>query len=558
MAKATLKDAYQLFHEGIIALEEIESNGILIDMQYVKDHQKIINDKLKTIEESILNSEVGIYWKKRYGDKTSVISNTQLCHILYDYLKLWPVGISRKEKQKTDKEWLSKVDHPICKQILEYKKWQKVESTYLRPLTVETDENNMVHPSFNLNLIDSYRSGCSNVNMQNQSIRVSSTAKIIRGCFIPPKGYRLIEIDQSQLEIRGACCVHHDSTLIKYVTENFDMHSKFARLVFIISEQMWDLLGKNYSKFQKMMRFAGKSGFSFSLQYGNFYAQIAMNLWRMIDDLNLQVSPDETLKQYLVKTMKGSSLERRVRMKYKSLPSDIDDEIKEKYEKDCAFIKNYTDIDCSKGIDVLSEMDRALVCYFHHIEDCERFYYEKEFPEFNQWKKDFYNQYMEDGFFYNLTGFKFSGVLSKNQVLNYPVQSISFHCLLWALTEIQKELKKRGLKTKIFTEIHDSIVLYVPVEEVDEVCELCIDYMTTKTRERFPWICVPLEAEIDICPVDYSWYYKTGKDKYDIFLKLLKTGCIEEAKEFNSKELKYDESIIDDIIEKELKYMEKG
>lgn len=926
---SNLKDAYDLFHQGILSLSEIENNGIHIDLEYVKKQRILIAEKLDKIESDIFNSDAGKLWKAKYGRLAKLNSGPQLSWLLFDELKLWATGMSRKMKPSVDKNWLSKINHPICTMLLEYKKWAKVDSTYLKPLLVETDETGLLHPSFSLNLVESMRSSAQNPNLQNQSIRVSEIAKIIRGCFIPPKGWRILEIDhcftgdtlvettrgqvslkeivenyndnsydvycydkenkkvaiskvtngmlvrknaevwkvtldngkiikgtpdhkfirrdgsdvllkdlksgdslmpfykneihktygtyykinmnngeriyehtlvydyyknfnikgsgliihhidsngmnnkienlelltrsehgflhitdswkkhndcadnykrqlkklpedeknkllnasklyweslsqdekkvihkkisdvrkekglakgeknpmfgkhhmettlekisikakqrlnkrtlenifarkpQSNnesgisgvsfseyknkwiskitikkkaiylgeyntkeeaiesrknaeqyyiqlekdgklddqynhkvvsiefcgyedvynitvdkyhtyalgagvivnncaLEVRGGCCVHHDSTLIKYIEDGFDMHSKFTRMIFSISEELWTTTDKNTPKIIKGLRYAGKNGFSFSLQYGNFYAQIAMDLWKKIDELSLCIPEKVPLRDHLKEQFFKSPLENKVIKIY-----DPRQENKEKFKKACDFIYNYTDIDCSNGYNSLTEYDKILVCFFHHIEECERIYYEDEFYEFNQWRKDFYAEYLEKGYFDNLTGFRFKGVFSKNQCLNFPVQSISFHFLLWALVEIQKEIKSQGLKSKIFAEIHDSMALCVPHEEVEIICDLFTEIMTKRTIEHFPWICVPLEVEVDIAPINLSWYYKVGKKKYDVFLELLKDNKIKEAMEYNKLELKYDSDIIESIIKEELKYMNK-
>jgi DNA polymerase I-like protein with 3'-5' exonuclease and polymerase domains len=136
------------------------------------------------------------------------------------------------------------------------------------------------------------------------------------------------------------------------------------------------------------------------------------------------------------------------------------------------------------------------------------------FPVYTQWKKDWHSAYTKKGWFKTKTGFICSGIMSRNDAINYPVQGSAFHCLLWSLTDLVLHgIKRAGMKALIVGQIHDSIVADVPDSEVDDFLRLVHHTTTTKLREAFRWINVPLDVEADVCPLGGSW---ADKESYKI------------------------------------------
>ena len=105
-----------------------------------------------------------------------------------------------------------------------------------------------------------------------------------------------------------------------------------------------------------------------------------------------------------------------------------------------------------------------------------------------------------------MTGFVCSGVMSKNDVYNYPVQGPAFHCLLWSLTRLQKELNERNMRSHIIGEIYDSIIGDVHKDEVEDYLVMAKRIMTEDIRKEWPWIIVPLVVEAEIG--EENWWEK--------------------------------------------------
>ena len=100
--------------------------------------------------------------------------------------------------------------------------------------------------------------------------------------------------------------------------------------------------------------------------------------------------------------------------------------------------------------------------------------------------------------------------MDKKQCVNYPIQGSAFHCLLWSLIQLQKEIKKRKMKTLIIGQIHDSILADVPTKELRTYCELAKEIMTERLLKHWKWIIVPMEVDCEVAPAGKSWFEKKG------------------------------------------------
>ena len=109
------------------------------------------------------------------------------------------------------------------------------------------------------------------------------------------------------------------------------------------------------------------------------------------------------------------------------------------------------------------------------------------------------------------TGFRCSGVMTKNHVTNYPVQGTAFHCLLWSFIQLDKILYSGGWKSRIIGQIHDAIVFDVCPPELEKLLELVRKVTTKDLRKHWEWINIPLSVDAELCPVNGSW---AEKEKY--------------------------------------------
>ena len=84
--KPVTDKAYKLFHQGVIALSQVESNGIRMDVDYLKQAIKRSDNQIKHITERMKKDKVFKAWKKKYGTKTNLDSGKQLGEILFEVM----------------------------------------------------------------------------------------------------------------------------------------------------------------------------------------------------------------------------------------------------------------------------------------------------------------------------------------------------------------------------------------------------------------------------------------------------------------------------------------
>lgn len=146
----------------------------------------------------------------------------------------------------------------------------------------------------------------------------------------------------------------------------------------------------------------------------------------------------------------------------------------------------------------------------HMYEVEERFW--NRFPVVKEWQERtiaFHEQY---GYVENLFGFRRRGALSRNEIVNSPIQGTGFQLLLWSLIQMNKIRRQERWNSALLGQIHDSMLLSIdPAEEKHVICT-ANRVMTQDIRERFDWICVPLEVEPEMTEIDASWYTKKKVD----------------------------------------------
>lgn len=442
MIAATRRDANDFFLRGQIALARVEAAGIKIDTEYLARTTAELDTEIKTITAGLKNDPVFVRWRKRFGDATKIGSRQQLATILYDEMDYPVPGHTAGGNDRADEGALALIDLQFVRDWLYCEKLKKLSSTYMKGVAREVC-NGFLHPSFGLHLVRTYRGQCDTPNFQNIPIREPEIAKYIRRAFIPRKGRILVEIDFKGAEVCIGACYHKDPAMIDYITDpTKDMHRDQAALIWRVKK----------SEIPKDMRYQAKSNFVFAEFYGSWYKNCAPQLWK------------ESKPEWLA------------HLKRKTGISELGE---------CKPPKNGEFFDPVPGT------------FEHHLAAIEKDFWGRRFRGYADWKRAWYAEYLQRGYFDMLTGFRCSGVMSKNDVTNYPIQGAAFHCLLWALIELNDWLIKHKMRSLIVGQIHDSMILDCTEEELADVLAMVTRLITRRLPQAWPWIIVPLTVEIE-------------------------------------------------------------
>lgn len=449
--QATTRDAYDLFHRGAIALSEVTMNGICVDYNYCKRIYKQLKRDIKKLEDRLMDYEEVQEWSKKYGSNFKFDSDDQLRDILFGVFDNEPTKLTDTGQPSLNQEALEMMNLDFTNDYIRRKNLIKARNTYFKNILLETMDGKL-HPNFLLNLVRTYRSSSKNINFQNIPIRDAEIGPVVRAAFKPSPGNRLLEIDYGGIEVKGACWYHQDPVMLDYLWDSSkDMHRDMAMECYIL--ESLDKSNKN----EKDIRYCGKNKFVFPEFYGDYYASCARSLWASIDQMKLALKDGTPLRKHL--RQQG--------------------------------IKNYQ-------------------MFEDHIRKIEDKFWNERFQVYKKWKDRYLNEYDKTGKIKLLTGFECKGVMKKNNVINYPVQGVSFHVLLWSLIEINEILKKENWKSRIIGQIHDCIMFDAHPKEVKKLLKLCYEVMCLRIKEHWKFINTPLEIEADITPIDGTWAEKKG------------------------------------------------
>jgi DNA polymerase I len=284
-----LTKANNLFFDGVLTFCDVESNGICVDDEWYKTRQTELTKQIDEIENSLLETKESKKFTEQTGRELKIASSKDLKELFYDILKFKPTKTTVNGNASVDVDSLTGIKIPFVEKLLLHRKLIKIRDTYLAQFIRESIEGK-IHPSFNLHIVDTYRSSSSNPNFQNIPVRDEDAKKETRSGIIPSKGNKLLEIDYSAMEVRIAACYTKDPALIDYINDpKSDMHADQAKLLFLAKDE----------EVSKNMRFHAKNGFVFPEIYGSYYKSCATNLWGEVKDLKTKTSVP--LQQHLKK-----------------------------------------------------------------------------------------------------------------------------------------------------------------------------------------------------------------------------------------------------------------
>ncbi|AGW12578.1 DNA polymerase I [Megalodesulfovibrio gigas] len=205
-------------------LASMEATGIAIDRAAFREFLQDVTRELDTLERSI---------HQLAGRPFNIRSSLQLAQVLFTDLKLAPAGKTPGGKASTSQEVLDKLAgaHPVVQAILDFRKLEKLRSTYLEPLPRLADEQGVIRTTFHQVATATGRLSSSNPNLQNIPIRGEHGTRM-RQCFVARPGALLVAADYSQIELRVLAHMSGDPTLIDAFRHGADIHARTAALLF--------------------------------------------------------------------------------------------------------------------------------------------------------------------------------------------------------------------------------------------------------------------------------------------------------------------------------------
>ncbi len=281
-------DIYLKIEEPLIdVLTQIEYNGVRINGKFLEDYSK-------KLAKSILEKESNIY--KKAGVDFNIASPKQVGEVLFDRLKIpyrW-----RKNKSgsySTDVEKLTELsyEHEIVNDILAYRKFSKLKSTYVDALPLMINpRTGRVHSNFNQARAATGRLSSENPNLQNIPIKTEE-GRQIRKAFIPKdENHILLAADYSQIELRLIADISKEPTMLAAFNAGQDFHRATAAKVY----------GVDYDAVTDEQRRNAKT-VNFSILYGagatNLSRQLGIKRGEAKELIETYFSEFKLLKEYM-------------------------------------------------------------------------------------------------------------------------------------------------------------------------------------------------------------------------------------------------------------------
>jgi DNA polymerase-1 len=430
LTEIKLDDLYQTIDGPMIGLLAVmEKNGILVDPAYLGRLEKTCLENLNLIETSILEFA---------GEKFNINSTHELQEILFNKLQI----VSKKKTAgggnlSTDASALENIkdQHPIVEKILEYRTTSKLLNTYIVALPrFINPKTGRIHTSFSQTIAATGRLASSEPNLQNIPIK-GEEGNAIRRAFVAPKGYDLLSLDYSQIELRILAHYSEDEKLIAAYMNDEDIHDQAAYLLF---RHQFEPENSTWSK------------------TGDFH-------------LNNEGS---TIDHEILKLMKASPDFSQKRSQAKILNFSI--------------VYGVTEYGLSKNLSISIEEARNLIAlYFIN------------YPGIKKYMNETIERTREILYSENLFGRKrtvediqsknrFSREAAERLAINNPIQSTAADLIKIAMLKIQKLIEKENLKSRLLLQIHDELLLEVPENEKDHTFNLVKNEMENVVELKVP------------------------------------------------------------------------
>ena len=209
----------------VFTLFDMEQNGIRVEAEALKQYGNQLAGKIGDLEKEIYEEA---------GETFNINSPKQLGVVLFENMKL-PGGRKTKTGYSTAADVLEKLapEHPVVAKILEYRQYTKLKSTYADGLANYIQDDGRIHGKFNQTITATGRISSTEPNLQNIPVRME-LGRLIRKVFIPEDGYRFVDADYSQIELRVLAHCSGDEHLIRAYKEQSDIHRITASQVFHI------------------------------------------------------------------------------------------------------------------------------------------------------------------------------------------------------------------------------------------------------------------------------------------------------------------------------------
>jgi DNA polymerase I len=227
-----------LENKSVIVFASMEYNGILLDVKAWKKVEILLEEKLLKIEEELNNFiwQTPIFTKYRfvYHDLFTAAKNVTSVNWSSPAQKLELLQLLDSKITDTSERELSRFKHyPIVCKLLEYSKTNKLYTAFAKKMYSHINPmTNRIHTDF-FQILSTGRVSSNKPNLQQIPSR-SEIGGLMRSCFIPKPGYKMVGGDFSGCELRVIAEFSKDPIWVNAFLDGKDLHSELCAATFDI------------------------------------------------------------------------------------------------------------------------------------------------------------------------------------------------------------------------------------------------------------------------------------------------------------------------------------
>ena len=239
-------------------LADMERSGFLVDGGALARFGADLSDTIDRLEQRIYAAA---------GQQFNINSPKQLGKVLFEDLGL-PHGKKTKTGWSTNADVLEKLkDHPLVADVLTYRQYAKLKSTYADGLLKVIDPDGRIRTSFQMTVTATGRLSSTEPNLQNIPTRTELGSKM-REMFVATPGHVLVDADYSQIELRLLAHISGDTAMQQAFLSGADFHTVTAARVFHVPQDQVTHQMRSRAKAVNFGIVYGISAFSLSQDIG--------------------------------------------------------------------------------------------------------------------------------------------------------------------------------------------------------------------------------------------------------------------------------------------------
>lgn len=204
-------------------LARMEQAGFQIDRKALEAYGAGLTENIDRLQKAVYD---------KAGMEFNINSPKQLGKVLFEDLKI-PSGKKTKTGWSTNADVLEKLRgrYPIVQDVLDYRMYTKLKSTYADGLLHAISPDGRLHTNFRMTVTATGRLSSTEPNLQNIPVRKELGSEI-RKMFVAPEGRVLVDADYSQIELRILAHISGDEAMREAFRSGMDFHTVTASQVF--------------------------------------------------------------------------------------------------------------------------------------------------------------------------------------------------------------------------------------------------------------------------------------------------------------------------------------